>query len=155
TYVVVKIWDWRRLIVPLSHFIEKPFQNWTREGASIIGVVTWHTDYTVPIAPMREKLKEFLSQSELWDGNVQVLQIIDSNRETMELRALMSAKNSPTAWDLRCEIREKMIMWLQKEHPRALPRNRLQVQMDERKPEESLDAADPDKETGAMANQID
>lgn len=155
TYVVVKIWDWRRLIVPLSQFIEKPFQNWTRESASIIGVVTWHTDYTVPIAQMREKLKEFLGQSELWDGDVQVLQIIDSNRETMELRALMSAKNSPTAWDLRCEIREKMILWLQKEHPRALPRNRVQVQMDERKPEESLDAAAPDKETGAMARQID
>lgn len=155
TYVVVKIWDWRRLIVPLSHFIEKPFQNWTRESASIIGSVTWHTDYTVPIAQMREKLKEFLGQSTLWDGNVQVLQIIESGRETMELRALMSAKNSPTAWDLRCEIREKMVLWLQKEHPRALPRNRVQVQMDERKPEESLDAPDPDKETGSMAQQID
>jgi small-conductance mechanosensitive channel len=155
TYVVVKIWDWRRLIVPLSHFIEKPFQNWTRESAAIIGSVTWHTDYTVPIAQMREKLKEFLAESKLWDGNVQVLQIIDSGSETMELRALMSAKNSPTAWDLRCEIREKMILWLQKEHPRALPRNRVQVQMDERKPEESLDASDPDKETGAMAQQID
>lgn len=155
TYVVVKIWDWRRLVIPLSYFIEKPFQNWTRENASIIGVVTWHTDYTVPIAKMREKLKEFLGQSKLWDGNVQVLQIIDSNRETMELRALMSAKNSPTSWDLRCEIREKMILWLQKEHPRALPRNRVQVQMDERKPEESLDAGAADQETGVMAKQID
>lgn len=155
TYVVVKIWDWRRLVIPLSYFIEKPFQNWTRENASIIGVVTWHTDYTVPIAKMREKLKEFLGQSKLWDGNVQVLQIIDSNRETMELRALMSAKNSPTSWDLRCEIREKMILWLQKEHPRALPRNRVQVQMDERKPEESLDSGAADQETGEMAKQID
>jgi small-conductance mechanosensitive channel len=155
TYVVVKIWDWRRLIVPLSYFIEKPFQNWTRENASIIGSVMWHTDYTVPIVQMREKLKEFLSQSKLWDGNVQVLQIIDSRPDTMELRALMSAKNSPTAWDLRCEIREKMIMWLQKEHPGALPRNRVQVQMDERRPVEPYAPEARDGEAGAMAQQID
>lgn len=155
TYVVVKLWDWRRLIVPLSHFIEKPFQNWTRETASIIGVVTWHTDYTVPITQMRQKLKEFLSQSKLWDGNVQVLQVIDSGKHTIELRALMSAKNSPTAWDLRCEIREKMILWLQKEHPGALPRNRAQVQMDERQPVEPFGPEQPDEKTGAMASQID
>lgn len=155
TYVVVKIWDWRRLIVPLSYFIEKPFQNWTRESASIIGSVIWHTDYTVPITQMREKLKEFLSQSKLWDGNVQVLQIIESRQDTMELRALMSAKNSPTAWDLRCEIREKMIMWLQKVHPGALPRNRVQVQMDERTPVEPYAPEVRDSEAGAMAQQID
>lgn len=155
TYVVVKIWDWRRLIVPLSHFIEKPFQNWTREGSAIIGSVMWHTDYTVPIAEMREKLKEFLGQSKLWDGNVQVLQIIDSGKETMELRALMSAKNSPTAWDLRCEIREKMILWLQQEHPGALPRNRMQVQMDERQPIEPPQPAKQDEDTADLADQID
>jgi small-conductance mechanosensitive channel len=155
TYVVVKIWDWRRLIVPLSHFIEKPFQNWTRESSAIIGSVTWHTDYTVPIAEMREKLKEFLGKSKLWDGNVQVLQIIDSGRETMELRALMSAKNSPTAWDLRCEIREKMILWLQQEYPRALPRNRVQVQMDQRPPAEPTQPLEQDKNTADLSDQID
>lgn len=129
TYVVVKIWDWRRLIVPLSHVIEHPFQNWTRESASIIGNVIWRTDYTVPIAAMREKLKEFLEQSKHWDGNVQVLQVINADAQTLELRALMSAKNSPTAWDLRCEIREKMIYWLQQEHPNALPRHRADIQV--------------------------
>lgn len=128
TYVVVKIWDWRRLIVPLSHVIEHPFQNWTRESASIIGSVIWHTDYTVPIDAMRKKLKEFLEQSAHWDGDVQVLQVIDANAQTLELRALMSAKNSPTAWDLRCEIREKMIQWLQQEYPHALPRHRAQIE---------------------------
>ena len=155
TYVVVKIWDWRRLIVPLTHFIEKPFQNWTRESAAIIGTVSWHTDYTVPVAEMREKLKEFLGQSKLWDGNVQVLQIIDTGRETMELRALMSAKNSPTAWDLRCEIREKMILWLQKEYPGALPRSRVQVQMDQRQPTEPPQPLEQDKGTADLSAQID
>lgn len=131
TYVVVKIWDWRRLIVPLSHVIEHPFQNWTRESASIIGNVTWHTDYTVPVDAMRAKLKEILRQSKLWDGDVQVLQVINADAQTLELRALMSAKNSPTAWDLRCEVREKMICWLQQEYPNALPRRRAQVELQE------------------------
>lgn len=140
TYVVVKIWDWRRLIVPLSHVIEHPFQNWTRESAAIIGNVTWRTDYTVPITAMRAKLKEFLEQSELWDGNVQVLQVISADAQTLELRALMSAKNSPTAWDLRCEIREKMICWLQREYPGALPRHRADIQMSNN-PKEGADEA--------------
>jgi Small-conductance mechanosensitive channel len=155
TYVVVKIWDWRRLIVPLSQFIEKPFQNWTRENASIIGSVIWHTDYTVPVAKMREKLKEFLGVSKLWDGNVQVLQVVESGSDTMELRALMSAKNSPTAWDLRCEIREKMILWLQKEYPGALPRNRVQVQMDQRQPMEPVQSMEQDKGAADLSEQID
>lgn len=130
TYVVVKIWDWRRLIVPLSHFIEKPFQNWTRESSSLIGAVTWFTDYSVPVAAMREKFKEFLAESKLWDGDVQALQIVESRPETLEVRALMSAHNSGAAFDLRCEIREKMILWLQQEYPGALPRNRVQLQID-------------------------
>ncbi len=131
TYVVVKIWDWRRLVVPLTQIIEKPFQNWTRENASIIGSVVWYLDYTAPVGEMREKLKEFLDESSLWDGDVQVLQVIDTTQETMQLRALMSAKNSPVAWDLRCEIREKMISWLQEKHPGALPRRRGQIQIDQ------------------------
>lgn len=155
TYVVIKLWDWRRLIVPLSQFIEKPFQNWTREGAAIIGAVTWFLDYTAPIAEMREKLKEFLAQSKFWDGKVQVLQVVDTGKETMELRALMSAKNSPTAFDLRCEVREKMLLWLQKEHPGALPRARVQVQMDERKPMEPAQPMNHDAETADLSDQID
>ncbi|MAK62887.1 MAG: mechanosensitive ion channel protein MscS [Ponticaulis sp.] len=130
TYVVVKIWDWRRLVIPLTQVIQQPFQNWTRETASIIGNVVWFLDYTAPVAEMRVKLKEFLDESELWDGDVQVLQVIDTTQETMQVRALMSAKNSPTAWDLRCEIREKMIRWLQENHSGALPRRRGQIQMD-------------------------
>jgi len=127
TYVVIKIWDWRRLIVPLSQVIEKPFQNWTRETSAIIGNVTWHTDYTLPVEAMRVKLTELLAESKHWDGQVQVLQVVEAGPETMTLRALMSAKNSPTAWDLRCEIREKMISWLQQNHPESLPKKRADI----------------------------
>jgi small-conductance mechanosensitive channel len=128
TYVVVRIWDWRRLVVPLSYFIEHPFQNWTRRSAAIIGSVTWHLDYGTPIALLREKLREFLEASPHWDGKVQSLQVVGSDRQTIEVRALMSAVSSPKAWDLRCEVREKMIAFLQKEHPRCLPRLRASVE---------------------------
>lgn len=127
TYVVVRIWDWRRLVVPLSYFIENPFQNWTRESASIIGSVFWEVDYTVPVAEMRARLKTFLAEHPLWDKNVVTLQITDSRERTMTLRALMSARNSSQAWDLRCDIREQMITWLQAEYPNALPRIRAEV----------------------------
>lgn len=127
TYIVVRLWDWRRLIVPLTHFIETPFQNWTRENAAIIGSVFWHVDYTVPVEEMRAKVKEFAAQSELWDGRVANLQVTDTSERTMTVRALVSAKDSPKAWDLRCEIREKMIVWLQQHHPQALPRLRAEI----------------------------
>ena len=131
TFVVVKIWDWRRLVVPLTQIINKPIQNWSLESQSIIGSVTFFLDYTAPVSDMREKLKEFLKESKHWDGDVQVLQVIDTTLESVQVRALMSAHNSPTAWDLRCEIREKMIGWLQKEHPSALPRRRGEIRIDE------------------------
>jgi small-conductance mechanosensitive channel len=124
TYVVVRIWDQRRLVVPLSHFIEKPFENWTRESAQIVGSVTWHLDYRVPIDAMRGKLDELLAGTDLWDGKVANLQVTDSGPSTITVRALMSAGTSPKAWDLRCDIREKMIAWLRAEHPEALPRTR-------------------------------
>ncbi len=154
TYVVVKIWDWRRLVIPLTQVIQKPFQNWTRETASIIGNVVWFLDYTAPVAEMRVKLKEFLDESELWDGNVQVLQVIDTTEETIQLRALMSAKNSPVAWDLRCEIREKMIRWLQETHPGALPRRRGQLQMDSSDIEITTDDPLPSEDNSGMSDQI-
>lgn len=124
TYVVIRIWDQRRLIVPLSRFIEQPFENWTRESAAILGVVLWHLDYRAPIGEMRTKLQELLTANTLWDGKVANLQVVDSGEATITVRALMSARNSPTAWDLRCEIREQMLEWLRAEHPGALPRVR-------------------------------
>ncbi|ODR94477.1 hypothetical protein AUC70_07420 [Methyloceanibacter stevinii] len=132
TYVVIRIWDQRRLIVPLSHFIEKPFENWTRESAAILGVVLWHLDYRAPIAEMRTKLEELLYANKLWDGKVANLQVVDSGVSTITVRALMSARNSPTAWDLRCEIREQMLEWLRAEHPDALPR--IRALLDEPRP---------------------
>ena len=124
TYVVVRIWDWRRMVVPLSYFIEQPFQNWTRESASIIGAVYWHLDYTVPVEELRAKLEQIARDSPHWDGNVINLQVTDTDKDTIALRGLMSARTSPQAWDLRCEVREKLITWIQAEHPEALPRLR-------------------------------
>ncbi|EAR51492.1 membrane protein [Oceanicola granulosus HTCC2516] len=133
TYVVVRLWDLRRLVVPLSHFIEKPFQNWTRESASIIGTVFWHLDYTAPVGAMREKLKALAQECPLWDGKVVNLQVTEAGSETIEVRALVSARNSPAAWDLRCEVREGMLEWLQEAHPGALPRTRGELTIDQRR----------------------
>jgi small-conductance mechanosensitive channel len=127
SYVVIKLWDWRRLIVPLSYFIEKPFQNWTRENASIIGTVMIHTDYTVPVDRVRQRLNEIVKQSKLWDGQVVNLQVTDATENTVELRALVSARTSPMAWDLRCEVRELLIKYLQQELPNVLPRVRASL----------------------------
>lgn len=125
TYVVIKLWDWRRMVVPLSYFIEKPFQNWTRETSALIGSVFLYVDYTVPVEKLREKLMEVARASPLWDGRVVVLQVSDATKDhTVELRALLSARSAPAAWDLRCEVREKLIAYLQEEYPGALPRQR-------------------------------
>lgn len=124
TYVVVRIWDLRRLVVPITHFLEKPFQNWTRVSADLLGSVFIYVDYTVPVPEIRERLKQILEQSPKWDGKVCVLQATDSTERTMELRALMSAANSPTAWELRCHVREKLIEFIQEKYPGSLPRLR-------------------------------
>ena len=124
TYVVVKLWDLRRMIVPLTYFIEKPFQNWTREGSALIGTVMIYVDYRAPVGIIREKFTAILKQSDKWDGKVAALQVTDFKEGTMELRCLMSARSAGTAFDLRCEVREKLIDFLQKEHPEALPRSR-------------------------------
>ncbi|MCI4646119.1 MAG: mechanosensitive ion channel family protein [Hyphomonadaceae bacterium] len=125
-YVVIKVWDWRRLVVPLSYFIERPFQNWTRQSASIIGSVFWNLDYRTPVGAVREKLKEICEGTQLWDGNVVNLQVSDTTERTIQIRALASARTSPEAWDLRCLIREEMVSWLQETYPHALPRFRVE-----------------------------
>lgn len=127
TYVVVRIWNLQRMILPISYFIEKPFQNWTYQSTRLIGTVHLHVDYTLPLDPIRQKLDEIVKASKLWDGNVVVLQVTHALPTTMELRALVSARNSGDAWDLRCEVREKLIAFLQAEYPQALPRQRAEV----------------------------
>lgn len=127
TYVVIKIWDWRRLVVPLSYFLEKPFQNWTRQSTDLIGTVLLWVDYTVPVARIRAELEKVAKASKLWDGQVVNLQVVDSNDRALQLRALVSARTSPEAWDLRCEVREKLILFLQQEYPGALPKQRAEL----------------------------
>jgi small-conductance mechanosensitive channel len=124
TYVVVKLWDLRRMIVPLTYFIEKPFQNWTRETAALIGNVMLYVDYRARVGVIREKFNEILKQSDKWDGRIATLQVTDIKEGTMELRCLMSARSGVQTFDLRCEVREKLIDFLQKEHPEALPHSR-------------------------------
>lgn len=124
TYVVIRLWDWRRMVVPLSYFIEKPFQNWTRDTASLIGVISLHVDYRADVPRIRRWLEGAVKESKLWDGAVVNLQVIDADSRTIELRALVSARNAPQSWDLRCEMREKLIAFIRDEMPEALPRER-------------------------------
>ena len=130
TYVVVRLWDWRRLVVPLTYFIERPFQNWTRETAALIGTAFIYVDYRAPVDVIRKKLDEIVKASKLWDGRVVNLQVTEAKEHTIELRCLMSANSAPQAFDLRCEVREKLIDFLQAQHPEALPRRR-QIALDE------------------------
>jgi small-conductance mechanosensitive channel len=124
--VVVRLWDLRRLIVPLSVFIEKPFQNWTRESSNLIGAVLLYVDFAAPVEAIRARFMEIVQSSKLWDGQVAKLQVTDATEGSIELRALVSARSASDAFDLRCDIREQLIGFLQKEHPTALPRARTQ-----------------------------
>jgi small-conductance mechanosensitive channel len=126
TYVVVRIWDLRRLVIPLSRVIEQPFENWTRKTANLLGTVTLHADYAVPVDDVREELHRILKSSKLWDGQAWGLQVTDATDRTIVLRALVSAADSGALWDLRCLVRERLIAYLKSRHPRALPRLRTQ-----------------------------
>jgi small-conductance mechanosensitive channel len=130
TYVVVRIWDLRRLVVPLSYFIEKPFQNWTRVTANLLGTVFVYVDYSISTEEVRQELHRILESSGLWDGKVWGLQVTDAKEHTLELRALMSAPDGSKAWDLRCYVREKLIQFLQEHHPQSLPRTRAEVHLE-------------------------
>jgi small-conductance mechanosensitive channel len=127
TYVVVRIWDCRRLILPLSYFIERPFQNWTRTQPDIWGTVFLYTDYTIPVDAVREELKRIVGQSNHWDGKVCGLQVTNATDRALELRALVSAADAGKAWDLRCEIREKLVLFVQQHYPESLPRERSET----------------------------
>lgn len=133
TYVVVKIWDQRRLVLPINYFIETPFQNWTRTTADIWGTVFLYLDHTIPVEKLKTKLKEILEGSSLWDKKVQVLQVTDYTEKSVEIRCLMSARDSPTAFDLRCLVREKMLYYLQENFPESLPKSRVLLEKIETK----------------------
>jgi small-conductance mechanosensitive channel len=123
-YVVIRLWDLRRLVVPLSYFIEKPFQNWTRSSSRILGTVFLHMDYSVPIETIRKKAREIVEDSGLWDKQVFSVQVTDMKENALEIRVLVSAADSGRCWDLRCEVREKLIEFIRTEYPGALPRHR-------------------------------
>ena len=127
TYVVVKIWDLRRLMLPISYFLETPFQNWTRVSADILGTVFLYVDHTVPVSEIREQLKQIVRDSESWDGNVCGVQVTDTSPQGIEVRALVSAADASKAWDLRCEVREKLIGFVRDRYPQALPRLRAEL----------------------------
>ncbi len=127
TYVVVRIWDQRRLVVPISHFIEQPFQNWTRTSAELIGSVYLYTDYRVDIEAVRQELQSIVAETPLWDKRVVNLQVTAATDKGLELRALMSASNSSDTWDLRCHVRERLLVFLQKTCPEFLPRVRIET----------------------------
>jgi|UPI000308AA0D small-conductance mechanosensitive channel len=124
TYVVVRIWDLRRLVLPITYFTENAFQNWTRNNAQILGSVFLYLDYSMPLEPLRKHFEKVLSETKLWDQQTQVLQVTDTTDKTMTIRMLMTAQNSPTAWDLRCYVREKMIEFIQQNYPQSLPQVR-------------------------------
>jgi small-conductance mechanosensitive channel len=126
TYVVVRLWDLRRLIVPLTYFIERPFQNWTRTTTEIIGTVFIYVDYTLPIEPVRAEFNRILKETKLWNNRTAALQVTDFTERTMQIRTIMSANSASAAFDLRCFVRERLVAFLQQNYPQSLPTQREQ-----------------------------
>jgi small-conductance mechanosensitive channel len=128
TYVVVRIWDQRRLIVPITYFIEKPFQNWTRTSADILGTVYLYLDYNVPVDEIRKYLQKILEGNELWDKKVAVVQVTNTTEKGIEVRVLVSAADASIAWSLRCHVREKLVDFIRDNFPESLPRIRAELE---------------------------
>ncbi len=156
SYVVVRIWDERRMVVPLTWFIEHPFQNWTRRSADLLGTAFLWLDYRAPIPAIRAELERICRGEALWDGRVCVTQVTETTDHTLQVRLLVSARNSGDAFDLRCIVRERMLDFLAREHPQALPRTRAEllqhpdpVQRPRSQPAE--DVRSPGAEDGAPA----
>jgi len=125
---VVRIWDLRRLIVPLSYFIENSFQNWTRESADIMGTAFLYVDYSIPVEALRQQLDKIVHPSPLWNKQVCGLQVTNLSERTMELRCLVSSRNSSENFDLRCLVREEMTKFIQENFPEAFPTTRFSAQ---------------------------
>jgi small-conductance mechanosensitive channel len=141
TYVVVHLWDDRRLIFPTSYFTTTPFENWTRSDSSLIGAVEMELDWTLPVDEMREELLATLADTDLWDHRIGVLQVTDAVGGLVRLRALVSAGDAGTLWDLRCHVRERMINWVRHNHPESLPRQRMEVGSAQRRRERTTPVA--------------
>lgn len=127
THVVVHLWDERRLIVPTTYFTNTPFQNWTRHESRVLGAVILHLDYAAPVAELRAEAQRLIEASALWDGRAWVLQVTDTTPSSMVVRVLASAADGPRAFDLRCELREGLIKFVQENYPRYFPITRAEV----------------------------
>lgn len=127
SYVVVHLWDDRRLILPTSYFTTKPFENWTRTGSAVLGTVELDVDWSVPVQALREEMRRFIEGNELWDGRACALQVTDATGGMVRLRGLVSAVNAGNLWDLRCQVREHLVAWVREHQPTALPRMRAEV----------------------------
>ncbi|MEQ9564690.1 MAG: mechanosensitive ion channel family protein [Pseudomonadales bacterium] len=127
TYVVLRVWDLRRMIVPLQWFIENPFENWSRNSAELMGSAMIWADYGIPVEPLREEYARLLEASTGWDGAMATVQVVEAGEKSVQIRFLMSARNSTTLWNLRCYVRERMIAFIQHHFPEYLPRFRTEL----------------------------
>ena len=132
TYVVLNIWDKRRLILPITYFIEKPFQNWTRTTSEILGTIFLYLDYSAPVDDLRKYFEKVVRESDLWDGKVAVMQVTDVTDRTLQIRGLVSSSTSGRAFDLRCMLREKMMQYITENHAYCLPRSRTSFETEGR-----------------------
>jgi small-conductance mechanosensitive channel len=153
SYVVVCIWDLRRLIVPLSYFIENPFQNWTRDRSDLLGTAFLYTDYSVPVAAIREHFAKVLEGSPLWDRKVCSTQVTNLSERTMEIRCLMSARNASEQFDLRCLVREEMVRFIQENYPDAFPRTRFSSLPSSGEPAAPMPGASLERELPRISRQ--
>ena len=127
TYVVLRVWDLRRLVVPLQWFIENPFQNWSRNDTEMMGTVFITVDYSMPIEPLRTEFERLLEQAPDWDGKTKIVQVTEAGEANIEVRFLLSARDSSSLWNLRCAIREGLITFIQAQFPAHLPRVRARL----------------------------
>ncbi len=127
TYVVLRVWDQRRLVVPLQWFIENPFQNWTRATTDLVGGATLWVDYQMPLTPLREEFARLLQANPLWDGITQTVQVVEAGDRAQQIRFLVSAPDSTSLWHLRCDVREGMVHYMQQHYPQHLPRLRAEL----------------------------
>ncbi|BCJ73997.1 mechanosensitive ion channel protein MscS [Catellatospora sp. IY07-71] len=125
TYVVVRLWDERRLVLPTTYFTTTPFQHWTRNESRVLGAAVLHLDHRMPVEPLRAEAERVVAASPHWDKRDWVLQVVDTTETTMVVRVLASAPDAQHAYDLRCEIREKLIAYVREHHPEGLPRTRV------------------------------
>jgi len=127
TFAIIRIWDRRRLIVPINYFMERPFHNWTSTSSDILSTVFLHVDYSMPIEPLREELDRILKESSLWNGDLRSILVTDAKEHTLEVRAMATAADGDKSWFLRCEMREKLVEFIQKNYPECLPRVRAEL----------------------------